>query len=138
MMLFSNTVDQKLKAAFELYSENFCNTLPSEKELKSVTFSSDFEEKMQKLLKKQKKPYYYMINTIGKKIAIIILALLITLTATTFSVKALREAVLEFIRELNFTTETFDTHTKITITDTDEPISKEFIKNPGCCAAKGY
>ena len=137
-MLFSKLADEKLKKAFDLYSEHYCNDLPTTEELQHITFSENFESNMQKLLKQQKKPYYYMINTISKKVAIIILALLITLTATTFSVKALREAVLEFIRELNFTTETFDTHTKITITDTDEPISKEFIKKQPQYVPNGF
>lgn len=96
-MLYLNSNNKKLKKVFELYNERFCYDLPQEKELANISFTSIFENKMQKLLKKQKKPYYYMINTVGKKTAIIILAFIVSITATTFSVEALRKAVIDLI-----------------------------------------
>ena len=108
-MLFSKSFDKKLYSAFEFYSENYCKTLPSKEELKYITFSSSFERKMLKLISAQKKSYYYIINTVGKRIAILIAALLIGITAITFSVRASRETVLQFIVEI------FDTHTHVYI-----------------------
>jgi len=128
-MLFSNKSIEKLNAAFEIYNTQFCDSLPHDYELENITFSESFDSKMQKLLKLEQKPYFYMINTIGKRVAIIILSVLIALTATTFSVKALREAVIDFI------TETFKTHTKISI---DAPQKVNFIATAPQYIPKGY
>lgn len=114
-MFLSKELDKKLILAFELYNKELCESLPSEEELKSITFSDAFEKKMKKLISMQKKSYYYMINTVGKRVAIILLTLFISLTATTFSVKALRESVIEFIIE------TFEKFTKITV-ETEESV----------------
>ena len=81
-MFLSNKCDQRLKAAFELYNQQLSDNLPNKDELKTITFSQTFETKMKKLLAAQKKSYYYMINTVGKRIAIIITALLITLSSS--------------------------------------------------------
>ncbi len=121
-MLFSNKSIEKLNAAFEIYNMELCDSLPHDYELENITFSESFDSKMQKLLKLEQKPYFYMINTVGKRVAIIILSVLIALTATTFSVKALREAVIDFI------TETFKTHTKISVNVDETPQQKNVKK----------
>ena len=54
---------------------------------------------MRKLIEKQKKFYYYWVNTAGKRAAAIIAALFVGLTAVTFGVKAIREPFLRFIVE---------------------------------------
>lgn len=120
-MLFSRIGDEKLKTAFELFNEEYCNSF-SEERLSSITFSQEFETKMQKLLQRQKKAYFYMINTIGKRVAIIILSLLIALSTVTFGVKAIRERFFEFI------TETYEKFTRITVEREDEP--EELILEP--------
>ena len=89
----------KLYEAFDLYSKEFCDTLPSDEELGNISFSDEFEEKMRKLIEKQKKFYYYWVNTAGKRAAAIIAALFVGLTAVTFGVKAIREPFLRFIVE---------------------------------------
>ncbi|MBR3918359.1 MAG: DUF4367 domain-containing protein [Clostridia bacterium] len=97
------TFTQKEKAiiyeALDLYCIEFCKTLPTNEELSHITFSEEFERKMQKLIDRQKKFYYYWFNTVGKRVAAIILVLLLSLTTITFSVKALREPVIRFIVE---------------------------------------
>lgn len=97
------TFTQKEKAiiyeALDLYCIEFCKTLPTDEELSGITFSEEFERKMQKLINRQKKFYYYWFNTVGKRVAAIILVLLLSLTTITFSVKALREPVIRFIVE---------------------------------------
>lgn len=85
-----------LYRAFDAYCQYYLSTLPSEEELKNITFSFQFKEKMAKLVKSQKKPYYYMINTAAKRVACIIVAFIAVLTTLTFSVKALREPVVDF------------------------------------------
>ena len=88
-----------LKKALAVIAEEEAAKLPSEEECADVTFSEEFERKMEKLIRFQKKPYYSYVNTVGKRVACIILAILIAFTTVTFSVKALREAVLEFFVE---------------------------------------
>lgn len=85
-----------LYRAFDAYCQYYLSTLPSEDELKNITFSFQFKEKMARLVKSQKKPYYYMINTAAKRVACIIIAFVAVLTTLTFSVKALREPVVDF------------------------------------------
>ncbi len=112
-MFLSKELDEKLIMTFELYNQKMCEALPDDEELKDITFSEAFEKKMQKLISMQRKSYYYMINTVGKRVAIIVSALVISLTATAFSVKAIREAIIEFF------VETFTTYSEVSV-DGDE------------------
>lgn len=121
-MFLSKEIDEKLIKAFEIYNKKLCESLPTVEELKHITFSEVFEKKMQKLIKAQKKSYFYLINTVGKRVAIIVLALFISLTATTFSVKAIRESVIEFI------TETFENFTKVTVEIEDAHAQDDIVK----------
>lgn len=59
-------------------------------------FSDEFEKKMEKLIKRRKKPYYRIINTVGKRVACAVFAFLVASSVTVLSVKALREAVADF------------------------------------------
>lgn len=59
-------------------------------------FSSKFNKDMQKLVKRRRKPYYKLINTVGKRIACIVIAFLVASSVTILSVKALRNAVADF------------------------------------------
>ncbi len=98
--MFSNKKNLKiLKKAFDVIAREQAAELPSPEECGGITFSAQFENKMQKLIERQSKPYYYLINTVGKRVACIVIAALITLTSITFGVKAIREAVIEFFVE---------------------------------------
>lgn len=130
-MFISNERDNKLKAAFELYNQRMIESLPTDEELLKISFSETFERKMKKLLSLQKKAYYKLINTVGKRVAIIVLALIISFTATTFSVKALREAVIEFI------TETYEKFTKVS-TNMAESTQNSFEKVAPQYVPDGY
>ena len=92
--------DLLLKQAFDFYAIQKCEALPNGNALNFISFSDLFEEKMQRLISRQKKGWFYLVDTSAKRVAIIILALLISLTATTFSVKALRETAIDFIIEV--------------------------------------
>ena len=95
-------LNTKLKQALEIYQEKQLSVLPSQEELENIhRFSSAFEQKMKKLIRNQKKPYYMMINTIGKRVAIVIIVIFITLMTTVFCVKALRNDVLNFFIEIH-------------------------------------
>lgn len=60
-------------------------------------FSKKFEDKMQILIQHQR-GYFKLINTTKRKIACIILSILVIATSTVFSVEALREPVVEAIQ----------------------------------------
>ena len=64
------------------------------------TFSESFETRMNKLLHLSKKPYYYYINTVGKKVAVVIFAVILSFTFVVVNVKAVREPVVAFIIEI--------------------------------------
>lgn len=61
-------------------------------------FSKKFEDKMQILIQHQR-GLFKLINTTKRKIACIILSILVIATSTVFSVEALREPVVEAIQE---------------------------------------
>lgn len=131
-MFLSKEIDEKLIMAFEIYNKNLCESLPTEQELEHITFSDAFEIKMQKLISMQKKSYFYLINTVGKRVAIIVAAIIICLTATTFGVKAIRETVIEFI------TETFDKFTKVTVETEELDEQPELVKTVPTYIPAGY
>lgn len=131
-MFLSKDIDEKLIQAFQIYNKKLCESLPTDEELENITFSKPFENKMQKLIRSQKKSYFYLINTVGKRAAVIILAIMISLTATTFGVKAIRESVIEFI------TETFEKFTKISVEDDEIDTQVEFVKSAPLYIPDGY
>ena len=131
-MFLSKEFDQKLIAAFEIYNQKLCDSLPSDQELEGVTFSKDFERKMLRLIARQKKSYYYLIDTVGKRVAIILLAIVMSLTATTFGVKAIREAVIEFF------TETFEKFTQVTLENEAVITEQSFVKVSPQYVPEGY
>ncbi len=60
-------------------------------------FSEKFEKKMNKLIKKRNLPFYMLINTAGKRIAGIVIGIIIALSAAVISIEALREGFIDFI-----------------------------------------
>ena len=64
------------------------------------TFSPAFEERMQRLIRAQSKPYYRFVNTNTKKVVLALAAAFILLVTMVFSVSALREPVVRFIIEV--------------------------------------
>ena len=83
-------VNSVLKRAF-IDSQLDCDTESTH------NFSPIFEKEMRKLIKSQK-GILKLINTTGKKVAVVLLSILILSTSTVFGVKALREPVIEAIQ----------------------------------------
>lgn len=83
------------------------------------TFSPEFEEQMDKLIKRRRKPYYSIVNTVGKRVAVVILAFVMVSFTTIMSVEALRKPFLKFITNM------FSTHSEI---KSDPDDSKEYPK----------
>lgn len=63
------------------------------------TPSSSFERKMTKLISREKKPYWNLINTTAKRVACCILAVII-MFGISMSVKAVRQPVIRFLTEV--------------------------------------
>lgn len=131
-MFLSKDIDEKLIQAFQIYNKKLCESLPTDEELENITFSEAFEKKMQKLILLQKKSYFYLINTVGKRVAIIILAIMISLTATTFGVKAIRESVIKFI------TETFEKFTAVSVENEEADAQYDIVKTAPQYIPEGY
>jgi len=79
-----------LHRALDEYVSDYVTTLPEEKESEKITFSPAFEEKMARLLRKQKTPHYYLTNTAFKKAVCVLAALLILAALATVGVGAFR------------------------------------------------
>lgn len=100
-MVNKTSANEKLKDALEIYQENWLSKLPTDDEIEPYEFSPAFKKKMMKLTKAQKKPYYMLVNTAGKRVAVIIVAVLIALSTTVFSVKALRDPLVNFFIDVH-------------------------------------
>ena len=84
-------------ALFDAISSEYDKILSeSENEHK---FSSKFNKKMKKLIKRRQKPYYMLINTFSKRIACVLLTVAIASSATVLSVDASRNAVADLFVE---------------------------------------
>lgn len=111
---------EEFKAAFrEVVSSEFAH-IPTDESSIDFTFSEKFMKRMDKLIKSQRKPYWNFISTVSRRAAVIIVAI-ITLVTAAFSVKAIREPIIKFIKQVyeSFTHYSFEG-------DTVEIITKEY------------
>lgn len=111
--------DDFKKAFREAISSEF-SQIPCDEDSIDFTFSERFNKKMSKLIKSQRKSYYFLINTASKRVAVLLLAVL-TLFTASMSIKAIREPVVKFIVEVyeSFTRYFFEG-------DTADEIDKEY------------
>ena len=97
-MSFSKSEITNLNKAFTVYCQLYADKY-KDLEDKNIQLSSDFERKMQRLINRNKKPFFHLINTVAKRVAVIIAAIIIALTCTVLSVDALRQRVKSFVIE---------------------------------------
>lgn len=97
-MTFSLKEKELLKKALHLYVMETAGQYEFVRDL-DITFSPEFEEKMERLIKRRRKPFYYFFNTVAKRVACIIAALIIATVSTALSVDALRNGVKNFFVE---------------------------------------
>ena len=90
--------DELLIKALNIYQTNRLKQMTEEAERSERhVFSPGFLAKMDKLVRMQKKSYYFFINTAAKRVALVVLLILITMFSTVFSTKALRDPAINFI-----------------------------------------
>ena len=82
------------------------------------TFSDKFNKKMSKLIKRREKSYYTLISTAVRRVACIIL-IIVMLSASSLTVKAVRDAVYDFIMRI------FGDHTEVIV---ENDISNDYPK----------
>ena len=97
----SMTKNELLDAMRASISLEFAD-IPTENEIEYL-FSEKFEKRMSKLIKREKRSYWYIINTASKKAAIFFIIILLML-GVPLSVDAIRTPIVSFIVE---TYETF-------------------------------
>lgn len=116
----SMTHEEFEKAFRNVISSEF-SYIPNNDNDVDFTFSKKFERKMEKLIKIQRKSYWSLINTAAKRVAVIIVAM-ITMVAASLSVKAIREPVLRFVKQI------FETFVHYSFEgDTVDTITKEYV-----------
>ena len=79
------------KAIQTLYDIQTAESLRLEEQTKNteISFSEKFENQMKKLINRREKPYYVLINTAAKRVAMIILVAVITVVSTTIGIAAI-------------------------------------------------
>ena len=95
------------KAIQTLYDIQTAESLRLEEQTKNteISFSEKFEKQMKKLIHRREKPYYVLINTAAKRVAMIILVAVITVVSTTIGIAAIYQPFADFIMEV------FEDHT---------------------------
>lgn len=113
---------EEFRAACEEYCEKLvAETMQNEPE--THEFSAEFEEKMSKLLEKPHKGNFKVFNTIGKRVAVAVVALALTLT-TVLSVKALRIPIIKFFVNI------YEEFTSLFVDSSNADYNDNFIFTP--------
>lgn len=92
------TKDQ-FKNAFRNAIASDYASIPENDDIINYSFSDGFTKKMQKLIISQKTSYWRFVNTAAKKVAVIFLVSIV-LFSSAMSVRAIRESVVEFFKEV--------------------------------------
>ena len=90
-----------LQALEETYDDEFENYMSSLEERYGCEhiFGNKHNREMAKLIKRQRKPYFKLISSTGRRAACIIVAFIV-MSASALSVKAIREAFFDFITSI--------------------------------------
>lgn len=123
----------KLQEAFDRFARQQNALLPDEETIATVTLSENFKERMRKMLNRQKCGFFVLFGTAGRRVASILITLLVAATVTTASVEALREPVVQFF------TEVFEKFTQILfVDDTPKTPQAELEKRAPAYIPEGY
>lgn len=118
-----NFNDNNFKEAMHLYAEKMDKEFPTDEEVADVKFSADFEQKMDSIVQRRKRPFLNLFNNTAKKVASVA-AIFIVLISVTFSVSAIREPFVEMLKTI------FDNHVEIEYSgDTKDFITEIYALN---------
>ncbi len=82
----------------EILATAFIDAVCAPCDIPKHTFSKEFDDSILKLYKKGNSSFYKIVNTASKHVAGIVISIIICLTATVFSVEAIRTPVIEEIQ----------------------------------------
>lgn len=107
----------ELKNAFREAASYEFREVPRDDSQIQHEFSPEFEQKIAKLIRKEKEFFWHFVNTASKRVAVIA-AVLVMLLTTACSVEAIREPIVRFLIEVyeSFTEYTFEGEKSETIT----------------------
>lgn len=87
--IINNVFVNALRDAFNIECDNVF--------VEEHSFSERFEKRMNALIKRRNKPYYFIINTTRKRVACFALVLLMLLSATSLAFDGVRHAISDFL-----------------------------------------
>ena len=88
-----------VKEAMAIYAERLAASFPDDEACAEITFTPGFEKRMERMVRDHKKFYYFWFNTVAKRVASVVLMVILGLAMTTFSVKAWRDSLITFVVE---------------------------------------
>lgn len=107
------------KAVSEALCDEYIESIPEHRS--DHVFSEGFHAKMDKLVKRRKKPYYRLVNTTFKRWAVTAAAVLL-LCLAPLSVKAVRKEAYDFIIRI------FPDHSELSVDKTDNSYPKKIME----------
>lgn len=111
-----------IQALEEEFNKRFDEDVAELEAGEQYDFSIKHNKKMQKLIKRQRKPYFKLISTAGRRIACVSAAIVI-LSASVLSVSAIRKPLFSFVSSI------FSDHTVISAESGTNLDSPETIEN---------
>ncbi len=97
-MEFNDIFLQALEETYDDEFEDYMSSLEERYGCEHI-FGNKHNKKMAKLIKRQRKPYFKLISSTGRRAACIIVAFIV-MSASALSVKAIREAFFDFISNI--------------------------------------
>lgn len=91
-----NDIGKALCMILEKNFNEYCKEIDEAVKADPHVFSETFCKKMDKLIRRSKRPWYSMVSTPMKKVAVIIIAILVFSLTSVMSIRAAREAVIGF------------------------------------------
>ena len=91
-----NDMGKALCMILEKNFNEYCKEIDEAVKADPHVFSETFCKKMDKLIRRSKRPWYSMVSTPMKKVAVAILAFLVVTFTSVMSIRAAREAVIGF------------------------------------------
>lgn len=113
--------DPVLKSAIESTILLEYDEIYESAEDENIQFSEGFEKKMDKLIRKRKRPYYKLVNTAAKKVALFTIVFLSVSVITVLKVDALRNFFNNIFMEM------FSDHSHITVRSESDDSSDTVI-----------